>query len=76
MKEIRNTTHLPVRVPLPQGRVLHLGPLQTGEVTAHTLEHPPFQELVAAGRIEVLGDGEPQSRNPFKEPRGPAEPGG
>jgi len=67
MKEIRNPTPKPLRVPLPQGKVLHLGPWKTGRVAAAALDHPPFQELVEAEQIEVLGEGEPESRHPFKE---------
>ena len=67
MKEIRNKTRVPLRVPLPQGKTLHLGPLQNGEVGANALEHPPFKKLVDDGKIEILGDGEPDGRNPFKE---------
>lgn len=69
MKEIRNTTARPLRVPLPQGRVLHLNPRGTGQVVAGALEHPPFQKLVEEGKVEVLGEGAPEGRHPFKEPR-------
>lgn len=67
MKEIRNKTHAPLRVPLPQGKTLHLGPLQTGEIAANTVDHPPFKKLVDDDKVEILGDGEPSPRNPFKE---------
>jgi len=67
MKEIRNKTHAPLRVPLPQGKTLHLGPLHTGEVAASAVDHPPFKKLVDDGKIELLGEGEPEQRNPFKE---------
>ena len=69
MKEIRNKTHEPLRVPLPQGKTLHLGPLQTGEIGANAVDHPPFQKLVEDGKIELLGEGEPDHKNPFKEDR-------
>lgn len=69
MKEIRNTQTRPLRVPLPQGKVLHLNPRGTGQVPATALEHPPFQKLVEAGDVEVLGDGTPESRHPLKEER-------
>lgn len=67
MKEIKNTGHAPLRVPLPQGKTLHLGPLHTGQVTASALEHPPFKKLVEDGKLEILGEGEPEKRNPLKE---------
>ena len=58
MKTITNKTHRPLRVPLPRGKVLHLGPNATGEVSHKQLDHPPFKALVEAGEIEILGDGE------------------
>jgi len=58
MKTIRNTTHKPLRVPLPRGKVLHLGPQKTGEIAAGAEEHPPLVKLIEAGEIEVLGEGE------------------
>lgn len=67
MKEIKNKTLEPLRVPLPQGKTLHLGPLKMGEVGATALEHPPFKKLVDDGKIEVLGEGEPEGKNPLKE---------
>lgn len=57
MKTVKNKTHRPLRVPLPRGKVLHLGPQQEGQVAGGTLEHAPFQKLVEAGDIEVLDDG-------------------
>ncbi len=67
MKEIRNTTHKPIRVPLPQGKTLHLGPLKEGQVTVATLDHPPFKAMVESGDLEVLGDGQVDTPHPFKE---------
>lgn len=69
MKEIRNTTTRPLRVPLPQGKVLHLNPRSTGQVPDTAEEHPPFQKLVEAGEVEVLGEGTPENRHPLKEER-------
>lgn len=69
MKDIRNTTTRPLRVPLPQGKVLHLNPRATGQVPASALEHPPFQKLVEAGELEVLGEGSQESRHPLKDER-------
>ena len=86
MKEIRNTTSKPLRVPLPQGKTLHLGPRHTGQVAPQALEHPPLRELVESGELDILGEGEAQHGHPFKAPdpipsmegelRGPTEPGG
>ena len=67
MKTIKNTTHRPLRVPLPRGGTLHLGPLHTGEVGQDALDHPPFQKLVEAGSIEVLGEGDHSLPHPTKK---------
>lgn len=56
MKTIRNTTIKPLRVPLPQGKILHLGPHQTGQISDH-LDHPPLKKMLDAGDIEVVEDG-------------------
>lgn len=70
MKEIRNATHTPLRVPLPRGKVLHLPPRQVGQVAPSALEHPPFKKLVEAGEIEVLGEGDHGELRPEKAERG------
>jgi len=73
MKEIRNTTHEPLRVPLPQGKVLHLGPLHTGQVPATALDHLPFKQMVESGRLEIVGDGTPETHHPFKKDKDPGD---
>lgn len=67
MKDVRNTTPRPLRVPLPKGGVLHLGPRQTGQVAANALEHPPFQKLVESGQLEVLGEGHQDLGHPGRK---------
>ncbi len=64
VKTIRNMTPLPVRVPLPRGKVLHLGARKTGEISAKAVDHPPLVKLVESGEIEILGDGEQASFGP------------
>ena len=53
VKKIRNATHDPLRVPLPQGKILHLGPNQTGQISHKDVDHEPFQKLVEAGKVVV-----------------------
>ena len=53
MKTVTNKTYKPLRVPLPQGKTLHLGPLKTGQVSVHDIDHPPLQKLVESGDLEV-----------------------
>lgn len=57
MKTIRNTTTRPIKVPLPLGKTLHLSPRKTGEIADRAVEHPPLAKLIAAGELEVLGEG-------------------
>lgn len=56
MKTIKNKTNRPLRVPLPRGKTVHLGPAKTAEVTTEAAEHPGLQKLVTAGEIEFVED--------------------
>ena len=56
MKTIRNRTHAPVRVPLPRGKVLHLGPDQEARIAHTDVDHPPLQGLIGDGVVEIVGD--------------------
>lgn len=58
MKTIRNKTVQPLRVPLPGGKVLHLGPRKEAQIADNAAEHAGLQKLVSAGSIEILGEGE------------------
>jgi hypothetical protein len=55
MRVIRNTTRLPVKVPLPAGKVLHLGPAKTGQIADQALEHAAVRRLIDDGAIELVG---------------------
>jgi len=52
--EIRNTTKRPLRISLPGGKRLHLGPLATGQVAPKAVDSPKLKELIDAGDIEVV----------------------
>ncbi len=56
MKTIVNKTHGALRVPLPHGKVLHLGLNQTAHVSVHDADHPPLQKLVEEGKVELLDE--------------------
>ncbi len=60
MKTVSNKTQKPVSVPLPRGKILHLGPGRTGQIASNACEHPPLKKLVDAGQIEIL-DEHPES---------------
>tara|TARA_R110002072_G_scaffold217365_2_gene375081 strand:+ start:128150 stop:128671 length:522 start_codon:yes stop_codon:yes gene_type:complete len=53
--EITNKTRRPIKVPLPEGKKLFLGPGKSGQVHAKAANHPPVKELLEAGDLE-LGD--------------------
>ena len=57
-KSIVNKTLKALRVPLPRGKTLHLGPRKTGRISAHDVDHPPFQKMVEAGDVEILDEAE------------------
>ena len=58
MKEIRNKTPRPLRIQLPGGKILHLGPSQVAQIADNAAEDPAVQKLVEEGSIELLGEGE------------------
>jgi hypothetical protein len=62
MKTIRNKTHKPLRVPLPGGKTLFLGPSGTGQVSDKAVERDALKRLVKDDSIEILeGSGPTQS---------------
>ncbi|MEO6025598.1 MAG: hypothetical protein ABIR79_01875 [Candidatus Binatia bacterium] len=57
MKTIKNKTTKPIRVPLPRGKTVHLGPNKSGQITVEASEHPGLKKLVEAGEIELIDEG-------------------
>jgi hypothetical protein len=55
MKAIKNTTHDPLRVPLGAGRVLHLGPGQTGNVADEAPKTPAIARMIKARKLKLVG---------------------
>ena len=53
--DIINKTNKPLRILLPGGKKLFLGPGKTGQVNAKALQHPPLVKLIEAGDIEADG---------------------
>lgn len=58
MKTIRNATHVPLRVPLGGGRVLHLGPGQSGNVADDAPKEPRVARMIKTRKLEVVGGDE------------------
>lgn len=56
MRTIVNKTGRALRVPLPGGKSLFLGPGARGQVSPGALERPAFRKLVEAGEIELLSE--------------------
>lgn len=57
MKSVLNKTHRPLRVHLPGGKVLHLGPGKEGQINENDADHPGVAKLVESGDLEIVGDG-------------------
>jgi hypothetical protein len=55
MKTIENKTLRPIKVPLPGGKTLRLGPKQSGQVRDGAEEHGAVKRMVEAGTIAVYG---------------------
>jgi len=53
VKTITNKTRKPIKVPLPGGKFLHLGPMKTGQIADLAAERPAVRKLVEAGEVEV-----------------------
>ncbi len=70
MKTIVNKTTDPLRVPLPHGKVLHLGPRQSGHVAVHDADHPPLKKMIEDGKLEIFDE----SGNEAIPPMGRREP--
>ena len=60
MKTIVNKTTKPIKVPLSGGKVLHLGPLKTGQIGDQASEAPAILRLIESGAIGILGAGSPR----------------
>lgn len=54
MKQVRNTTALPLRVPLGRGKFLHLGPGQIGQVADDAPKVAGMARLIKARKVKVL----------------------
>lgn len=54
MKTIKNKTNRPLRVPLPRGKTLHLGPNKSGQIAFEAVEHAGLKKLIEAGELELV----------------------
>ena len=51
--ELTNKTRRPIKVPLPEGKKLFLGPGKSGQINPKAAKHPPLVELLEAGDLEL-----------------------
>ena len=58
MKTIVNKTHVALKVPLPHGKVLHLGLGKSGQISVHDADHPPIKKLIEEGKVVVFDERE------------------
>lgn len=56
MKAVSNKTQRPLSIPLPGGKTLHLGPGNTGQISAKAVDDPRLKKLVDAGELEVIDE--------------------
>ena len=59
MRTVTNKTRRPLRVPLPRGKTLHLGPGKAGQISSKDAEHPLVKKLLDDSAIEI-GDEDEQ----------------
>ncbi len=60
--EILNKTKRPLRIPLPGGKQLHLGPGKTGQISPKSADHPALKQLIDQGEVELVGGGRSQGK--------------
>jgi hypothetical protein len=63
MKTVRNMTLRPIKIPLPGGKQLRLGPKKDGTIRDNATTHAALLRMVEAGTIEVL-DGSSAGHGP------------
>ena len=56
MATVTNKTRRPLRVPLPGGKTLHLGPGKSGQISSKNAEHAGVKKLVEDSAIEIIED--------------------
>jgi hypothetical protein len=57
VKNVQNKSRSPLKVPLSQGKFLHLGPLKTGQISDSDAERPAVRKLIKDGHLEIVGEG-------------------
>lgn len=55
MRELRNKTSQPLRIPLPGGKSVFVGPGKVAQIADNAVEHTSVKKLLEEGSIEILG---------------------
>lgn len=56
MKTIVNKTFKPLKIRLPGGKTLYLGPMKSGQISDQAAEEESLRKLVQAGEVEIQGE--------------------
>ncbi len=56
MTTVTNKTRRPLRVPLPGGKTLHLGPGKAGQISSKDADDPRLKKLVEEAAIEIVDE--------------------
>lgn len=76
LMDVTNKTKRPIKVPLPGGKRLFLGPGAVGQIAPKATEHPPLKKLLEAGDLEVKIQGRTQGTGSSGGSTGPSQAGG
>lgn len=53
MRTLKNLSASPLRIPLPGGKTLHLGPGRSASVRDSATDHPALKRLCDGGLVEL-----------------------
>ena len=73
MKTIVNKTQKPLKIRLRGGKVLHLGPARTGQISDEAIGEPALRRLIESGEVEIAGAGASAGSPPSSPSSSPHE---
>lgn len=53
MRTVKNLSASPLRIPLPGGKTLHLGPGKSASIRDSAADHPGLKKLCDDGQVEL-----------------------
>ena len=66
---VKNETTRPLRVPLGEGKVLHLAPRASGNISARAAARPSVQRLVERGELSMVSEADTPEEGPGADVR-------